>query len=121
MEYTGSAFVQPMTDFFGSALGHKKDFCVPDELFPEKTEVRESVDDAGERIFFRPVFSKFINFAKKTHRLQSGYLHLYILIMVITLIIMLVLGNTCNISVDQLLFGESPDFSDVITAIRGDK
>ena len=65
---------------------------MPQGLFPERASFEEDVPDGGERMLWRPLFSGFAKVAEKLHFLQSGYLHFYLLVVVITLLIMLIVG-----------------------------
>ena len=92
MEYTGTAFVQPLCDLFRSLLNWKKITVVPQGLFPEKAEIKVSSTDPAVGLFWRPVFKAVAAISGTVRRMQSGYLHLYILIMVGALILMLLWG-----------------------------
>ena len=92
MEYTGTAFTQPLTDLFGFLLHPLKKITLPQGLFPERASLEEEVPDGGERILWRPLFGGFAKVAEKLHFLQSGYLHFYLLVVVTALLIMLIVG-----------------------------
>lgn len=92
MEYTGTAFVQPLTDFFAGFLRPKKKIHPPEGLFPDHAEISVAVEDPAERGLWRPLFSVTGKAADRFHHLQSGSLHLYILIMVLALLAMLAWG-----------------------------
>lgn len=89
MEYTGTAFVQPLVDFFCGILRTRKTVEKPEGLFPEKASISIETEDGAERIFWGPVFRLFGKLADRIHHLQSGYLHLYVLLMVAALLLML--------------------------------
>ncbi|NMA20356.1 MAG: hypothetical protein GX927_07230 [Lentisphaerae bacterium] len=92
MEYTGTAFVQPLVDLFAGFLRPEKHLLKPQGLFPEKGEVEITCEDGAEQMFWRPIIVRTVKLAIFTHRLQSGHLHLYILCMVIALLAMLIWG-----------------------------
>ena len=92
MEYTPSAFIQPVADLFNGFLKQKKHIQHPDGFFPEKASIDVENDDFSDRTLWRPLFIFFGNIAEKVHRFQSGYLHLYILVMAAALIIMLIVS-----------------------------
>ena len=92
MEYTGTAFVQPLVDLFAGFLRPKKRLHRPDGLFPAHAEIAVSTEDLAERGLWRPLFSFTGKLADRFHHLQSGYLHLYILVMVLALLAMLAWG-----------------------------
>lgn len=89
MEYTGTAFVQPVVDFFARILKSRKTVKKPEGLFPEDASITVETEDCAERVFWGPVFRLFGRIADKVHHLQSGYLHLYVLFMVAALLLML--------------------------------
>ena len=92
MEYTGTAFVQPVVDFFANILHPVKKVRMEKKLFPEHAEISVETEDAADRTVWNPLFHFFGKAADKIHRLQSGYLHLYVLIMVLALLAMLIWG-----------------------------
>ena len=92
MEYTGTAFVQPVVDFFANFLRPVKKVRMDQKLFPEHAEISVGTEDAANRTVWKPFFHFFGKAADKIHRLQSGYLHLYILVMVLALLAMLIWG-----------------------------
>ncbi len=89
MEYTGTAFIQPLTDFFSGVLHLKKKTVKTEGLFPIHAEITVKTEDAADRTIWFPLFRLFGRMADKIHHLQSGYLHLYILVMILTLLAML--------------------------------
>ncbi len=90
MEYTGTAFTQPLVDFFASVLHPLRLLNKPDSLFPASSSVEMTVEDAGIRFLWGPLFGRFSTTAKKMHAMQSGHLHSYILAMVAAVVAMLV-------------------------------
>ena len=89
MEYTGTAFTQPLTDFFAGVLRPRVAEEKPEGDFPRKSSFEEWIEDGGVRFLWQPVFRALAYLAHRIHVLQSGYLHLYILAMVLTLLAML--------------------------------
>lgn len=90
MEYTGTAFTQPLSDFFDPVLKVKKELVKPEGIFPERAGLRECVDDGGVRNFWSPLMTMVNKAAEKIHHLQSGSLHFYILSALFALVAMLV-------------------------------
>ena len=89
MQYTGTAFVQPLVDLFAAVLRPVRRLVRPEGLFPKEGEIEIACKDGGEQVFWKPLVDMMVRIAIFAHRLQSGHLHLYILIMVIALIAML--------------------------------
>ncbi len=92
MEYTGSAFVQPLTDFFRGILRPAERSAAVDGLFPKRASFHSETEDGAEHWLWRPLFTWTAKTADRVHLLQSGYLHLYILFMVLALLAMLIWG-----------------------------
>ena len=92
MEYTGSAFIQPLVVFCGRLTGAKRKITHPQGSFPEKSSFEEESADPGMEFFWEKSFKFFFRLAAKLNFLQSGYLHFYILIMTAALVLMLVWG-----------------------------
>ncbi len=92
MEYTGSAFIQPLVFFCGRLTGAKRKITHPQGSFPEKSSFEEESADPGMEFFWEKSFKFFFRLAAKLNFLQSGYLHFYILIMTAALVLMLVWG-----------------------------
>lgn len=91
MEYTGTAFAQPLVDFFSPFLRSiRKLTRVTTNLFPKASEYSIETKDAGTRLFWDPIFKLFSKVFNKLHDLQSGSLHFYILVMVIAILAMLI-------------------------------
>ncbi len=92
MEYTGSAFIQPTVDFFSFLLHSVKRVRKPEKLFPEEASLEVETPDGAGRFLWDPLFRLAGKISDKVRILQSGYLHLYILVMIVALILMLVWG-----------------------------
>lgn len=92
MEYTGTAFAQPLSDFLHRFTGWRKHVRAPEGFFPEAASIRITTQDPAAGWFWAPLFRLFGTAAVKIRVLQSGFLHLYILIMTAALILMLLWG-----------------------------
>lgn len=92
MEYTGTAFVQPLLDAFAPLLHLRRQLQRPTTLFPRELGADLRAQDPAVRTFWQPLFGRFSQLAVKTHGMQSGFLHAYILTMVLALVAMLVWG-----------------------------
>ena len=89
MEYTATSFSRSIVDFFGFLLRPERKTVPVKEVFPENASIEENIEDGGISRFWQPVFSLFGKAADKIHVLQSGSLHFYLLVLVITLLAML--------------------------------
>lgn len=92
MEYTGTAFVQPLTEFFRALLRIERKIKPPEGDFPQQSSYSERAFDPGLAGFWEKLFNSAARTAEKSHVLQSGFLHLYILIVTLALIAMLIWG-----------------------------
>ncbi len=90
MEYTGSAMIQGIADLFNSFLQLKRKVDEPKGLFPAQASFEWESPDGSERFFWAPVFRFVAGISDKVHKFQSGYLHIYILIMTVALIAMVI-------------------------------
>jgi hydrogenase-4 component B len=99
MQYTGSSFAQPITDFFSSILRtHKimknqnKDAApqIITDIFPAKRSFHTHTPDVCTESGYRPLFRLLDNLLERLHVLQAGSIHLYILYIAVTLIALLV-------------------------------
>ena len=90
MEYTATSFGQNPVDFFRWILCPKRRIEAPQGVFPEHAELEEEISDGGIAGFWQPVFKAVSGAADRIHRLQSGNLHFYLLVMVLTIIGMLI-------------------------------
>ncbi|MBE6386234.1 MAG: hypothetical protein E7048_11315 [Lentisphaerae bacterium] len=95
MEYTGSAVVQALADLFNGFLRIRRKVEPPKGLFPEKASFEWEAPDGSERFFWAPLFKFFAGISDRVHKFQSGYLHMYVLIMTIALIAMIVWAILC--------------------------
>lgn len=90
MEYTGTSFSQCLVDFFGAVLHPVRRIVRPQGVFPEKAALTEEVADGGIARFWKPLFRICNRAADRVHALQSGSLHFYLLVLVLTMMGMLV-------------------------------
>lgn len=90
MEYSGSAVVQSLADLFNGFLRIKRKVEPPQGLFPDKASFEWESPDGSERFFWGPLFRWTARISDRIHKFQSGYLHMYVLIMTAALIAMLV-------------------------------
>ena len=90
MEYTGSAIIQNLADLFNSFLQIRRKVDEPQGLFPSKASFEWESPDGSERFFWAPVFKFAAGVSDKVHKFQSGYLHVYVLIMTVALIAMVI-------------------------------
>ena len=95
MEYTGSAIVQNLADLFNGFLKVRRKVELPKGLFPEKASFEWESPDGAERLFWAPLFRFFAGISDRVHKFQSGYLHMYVLIMTIALIAMIIWAIVC--------------------------
>ena len=92
MAYTGTAFTQPLTDLFAFALKSRK-HLIPFKGHPAAPTDAAFVTETDDRAlagFWRPVFTVAARIFQRIHLLQSGSLHLYILLILITVVILLI-------------------------------
>lgn len=92
MQYTGTAFVQPLVDYFSAILRPIRQLVRVEGLFPTRGSCEIRMEDGGIRGFWGPLFRLVGWVSRKVHRLQCGYLHVYLLIMVVSLFCLLFWG-----------------------------
>ncbi|MDY0176665.1 MAG: hydrogenase, partial [Lentisphaeria bacterium] len=92
MQYTGSAFVQPLVYLFAPLLRPLRNILAPKGLFPKKASYELSCRDGGEQLFWRPLMNFTVRLAIFSRRLQSGHLHLYVLLMILGLLALFIWG-----------------------------
>ena len=95
MEYTGSAIVQNLADLFNGFLQIKRKVEPPKGLFPAKASFEWESPDGAERFFWAPLFKFIAGISDRVHKFQSGYLHMYVLIMTVALIAMILWAIFC--------------------------
>ena len=94
MAYTGTAFTQPLQDLFHAVLRARK-HVIPfkgDQYAVADAALVTETDDRTLAAFWRPVFTFVARLFQRAHLLQSGSLHLYILLVLVALLILLVLA-----------------------------
>ncbi len=92
MAYTATAFTQPLADLFAFALKPRK-HLIPFKGHPAAPTDAALVTETDDRAlagFWRPLFTFFARVFQRAHLLQSGSLHLYILLILITVVVLLV-------------------------------
>lgn len=90
MEYTATSFSQNQVAFFRWILKPLTGISRPQGIFPKKAEFDESVPDGGIEYFWSRIFKGIGKTADRIHALQSGSLHFYLLVVVLTMAVMLV-------------------------------
>ena len=83
MQYSGASFVQPITEFFGAAMGSTRAGALPDALFPAPARLESRVSDPARERLFAPLFAAIDALARRSRWLQSGSAHLYVLYVVL--------------------------------------
>ena len=89
MQYTATAFIQPLADLFNGILRQQKKVAKVQKLFPESASMTTETPDAGTRWVWTPLFSISGKLSNRVRHLQSGMLHIYIAFMVLAILIML--------------------------------
>jgi hypothetical protein len=92
MAYTATAFTQPIVDLFRPLLrtrSHVVHFK-GDPASPSDAAIATETDDIAIGCLWRPLFTKVARLFQRVHLLQSGSLHLYILIILIAVLALLV-------------------------------
>ena len=96
MQYTATAFIQPLADLFNGVLKQKKSIVPVKGIFPEKASFAVETPDGAGRWVWAPLFKAASFVSDKVKRLQSGFLHIYILIMVVAILLMLTWSFICK-------------------------
>ena len=92
MAYTATAFTQPLADLFRGLLNPRR-HLIPfrgDPAAPTDAALATETDDRGITSFWRPVFAAVARALQRSHALQNGSLHLYILIAIVAVVALLV-------------------------------
>ncbi len=92
MEYTGFAITQPLCDYWRHLTGCRRRLERPQGLFPQTASASVTGDDPGVTRLWQPLFRAIARTAEKIHVLQSGLLHFYILLMILSVAAMLCWG-----------------------------
>ena len=90
MQYTGSSFVQPITDFFNFILRTKRIEKRPKVIFPKKVSLHTDTPDIVMGWGYEPFFAWIYSLTVKLRRIQHGRVQLYILYIVVTLLALLI-------------------------------
>ena len=94
MAYTGTAFTQPLQDLFQPVL-RARTHVIPfkgDQYDTSDAALVTETDDRALAAFWRPAFTFVARVFQRAHLLQSGSLHLYILLVLVALLALLVLA-----------------------------
>lgn len=92
MAYTATAFTQPLSDLFAGLLKPRR-HLVPfrgDPASPTDAAIATETDDRSLAGFWRPVFSSAARVLQRSHMLQNGSLHLYILLAILAVVALLI-------------------------------
>ena len=90
IQYTGSSFVQMLSDHFDFILKGKRKLPQFTTLFPGKTEFESEFDDSVSDQVYKPVYHGLEKILKRLTGLQHGVLNVYVLYIVLTLVLLLV-------------------------------
>jgi formate hydrogenlyase subunit 3/multisubunit Na+/H+ antiporter MnhD subunit len=86
MQYTSSSYAQPLVDLNCYILRTRKDVQKPDGYFPQTARFLSHTLDTAMQKLYRPMFEVIARLFNKLMWLQHGYLHIYMLYLVITLL-----------------------------------
>lgn len=89
MQYSGSSLAQPLKDIFRFVFRPTDKLSGPEGAFPSKGSYSSALPDVAERWIIAPVFKAVNWLCDKLHGLQSGHLHLYIVLIMAALLLML--------------------------------
>lgn len=89
MQYSGSSFVQPLTDYFSPVLHSKQHEEIPAAIFPSKAFLSTEFSDWVRDSIFRPSYRTLKHTAKRLDFLRFGTSHIDVLYLVIALVILL--------------------------------
>ena len=92
MAWTGTAFSQPLADTFEAILRPRVHVKHAKGLFPGDSAIAVETDDAGVTRFWGPIFHVCARLFQRTHLLQNGSLHFYVLLMIIAVAALLIWG-----------------------------
>jgi NADH:ubiquinone oxidoreductase subunit 5 (subunit L)/multisubunit Na+/H+ antiporter MnhA subunit len=90
MQYTGSSFAQPLTEFFKMVLKPQRHFVRPEGYFPRVASFSMETPDVFLGKFYVPVFGGLYRWIMGWRWFQHGRLQLYILYIIGTLLVLLV-------------------------------
>jgi formate hydrogenlyase subunit 3/multisubunit Na+/H+ antiporter MnhD subunit len=89
MQYTGSSFVQPLTDYFSPILFANRCEEIPAAVFPARAFHSVEISDLLRNALFRSFYRALKHAARKLDALRFGATHIDILYLVVTLVILL--------------------------------
>ncbi len=90
MQYTSSSYVQPAVLFFTPLYLLRRTLIPPQGLFPKRAELSQDTLDPAREILYRPAFRSIGQLLARLRWLQSGYLHVYMLYIGVTLVALLI-------------------------------
>ena len=90
MQYTASSFADPVLQMFGSILGTRSRFNPPEGLFPEGSSFSSETPDVSQERIYTPLFARMELIMARLRMMQHGLLHLYILMIVVSLLVLIV-------------------------------
>ncbi len=90
MQYTGSSFVQPLTDLAATFLRARRTIQPPTGIFPAESALATETPDVCREGIYRPLFSGVQWSVSKLRWLQHGNVQLYVLYIALTLLVLLV-------------------------------
>ncbi len=89
MQYTGSSFVQPISDMFFFFLRNSKKTEIKGNYFPSNGSFSTEASDAFESQLIHPFFSSISRRMENVRIFQHGRLRFYVLYIAITLVVLL--------------------------------
>ena len=89
MQYTGSSFVQPITDMFNFILRTKKIIKHSDSYFPENSIFESDTPDVVRKKIYQPLFLSIKKIFSYFSIIQQGRIQVYISYIVLTLLALL--------------------------------
>jgi len=89
VQYTGSSFVQPLTDLFRTLLGTKKNISAPVGFFPAEASLKTETPDLTREEMYQPMFERAGAWLARLRWLQQGKVQLYVLYIAVTLLLLL--------------------------------
>jgi hydrogenase-4 component B len=97
MEYTSTAFAEPLRRVFAEIYRPMKeltvDFHPGSKYFIRAIEYRSEINPWFDQALYRPFLGSATFLARQVRRLQTGSLHLYLLYIASALIVLLVVAR----------------------------
>jgi hydrogenase-4 component B len=94
MEYTATAFAEPLRRVFAALYRPTQDLSIDfhpeSRYFVQSIEYRTEIRPWFERMLYAPMVSLLRAAADRVRHLQAGSLHLYLLYMTVALLVLLV-------------------------------